>query len=36
MIVKKIQSLRNRMVAQIEKIQEMFNNNLEEFKNSDE
>ena len=33
MIVKMIQNLRNRMEAQIEKIQEMFNKDLEELKN---
>ena len=33
MIVKMIQNLRNRMQAQIEKIQEMFNKDLEELKN---
>ena len=33
MIVKMIQNLRNRMEAQIEKIQEMFNEDLEERKN---
>ena len=33
MIVKMIQKLRNRMEAQIEKIQEMFNKDLEEIKN---
>ena len=32
-IVKIIQNLRNRMEAQIEKIQEMFNKDLEELKN---
>ena len=33
MIVKIIQDLRNRMEAQIEKIQQMFNKDLEELKN---
>ena len=33
MIVKMIQNLRNRMEAQTEKIQEMFNKDLEELKN---
>ena len=33
MIIKMIQNLRNRMEAQIEKIQEMFNKDLEELKN---
>ena len=33
MIIKLIQNLRNRMVAQIEKIQEKFNKDLEELKN---
>ena len=33
MIVKMIQNLRSRMEAQIEKIQEMFNKDLEELKN---
>ena len=33
MIVKMIQNLGNRMEAQIEKIQEMFNKGLEELKN---
>ena len=33
MIVKMTQNFRNRMEAQIEKIQEMFNNDLEELKN---
>ena len=33
MIVKMIQNPRNRMEAQIEKIQEMFNKDLEELKN---
>ena len=33
MIVKMIQNLGNRMEAQIEKIQEMFNKHLEELKN---
>ena len=33
MIVKMIQNLRNRMEAQIEKIKEMFNKDLEELKN---
>ena len=33
MMVKMIQNLRNRMEAQIEKIQEMFNKDLEELKN---
>ena len=33
MIVKTIQNLRNRMEAQIEKIQEMFNKDLEKLKN---
>ena len=33
MIVKMIQNLRNRMQAQIVKIQEMFNKDLEELKN---
>ena len=33
MIVKMIQNLRNRMEAWIEKIQEMFNKDLEELKN---
>ena len=33
MIVKVIQNLRNRMEAEIEKIQEMFNKDLEELKN---
>ena len=33
MIVKMIQTLGNRMEAQIEKIQEMFNKDLEELKN---
>ena len=33
MIVKMIQNPRNRMEAQIEKIQEMFNTELEELKN---
>ena len=33
MIVMMIQNLRNRMEAQIEKIQEMFNKDLEELKN---
>ena len=33
MIVKKIQNLRNRMEARIEKIQELFNKDLEELKN---
>ena len=33
MIVKMIQNLRNRMEAQIEKIQEMFNKDLEKVKN---
>ena len=33
MIVKMIQNLRNRMEARIEKIQEMFNKDLEELKN---
>ena len=32
MIVKMIQNLRNRMEARIEKIQEMFNKDLEELK----
>ena len=32
-IVKMIQHLRNRMEAQIKKMQEMFNKNLEELKN---
>ena len=32
-IVKMIQNLKNRMEAQIEKIQEMFNKDLEELKN---
>ena len=32
MIVKMIQNLRNRMEAQIEKIQEMFNKDIEEIK----
>ena len=32
MVVKMIQNLRNRMEAQIEKIQEMFNKDLEELK----
>ena len=37
MIVKMIQNLRNRMEAQIEKIQEMFKRDLEELKkNTDE
>ena len=36
MIVKMIQNLRNRMEAWIEKIQEMFNKDLEELKNRDE
>ena len=37
MIVKMIQNLRNRMEAQIEKIKEMFNKDLEELKtNRDE
>ena len=34
MIVKIIQDLRNRMEAQIEKIQQMFNKDLEELKNN--
>ena len=34
MIVKMIQSLGNRMEAWIEKIQEMFNKDLEELKNT--
>ena len=33
MIAKMIQNLRNKMEAQIEKIQEMFNKDLEELKN---
>ena len=33
MIVKMIQELRNRMEAKIEKMQEMFNKDLEELKN---
>ena len=33
MIVKKIQDLRKRMEAKIEKLQEMFNKDLEELKN---
>ena len=33
MIVKMIQNLRNRMEARIEKIQDMFNKDLEELKN---
>ena len=33
MIVKMIQNLRNRMEAQIEKIQEIFNKDLEKLKN---
>ena len=33
MIVKMIQNLRNRMEAQIEKIQEMFNKDIEGLKN---
>ena len=33
MIAKMIQNLRNRMEAQMEKIQEMFNKDLEELKN---
>ena len=33
MIVKVIQNLENRMEARIEKIQEMFNKDLEEWKN---
>ena len=33
MIVKMIQNLRNRMEAWIEKIEEMFNKDLEELKN---
>ena len=33
MIVKMIQNLGNRMEAQIEKIQEIFNKDLEELKN---
>ena len=33
MIVKMIQNLRNRMEARIEKIQEMFNKDLEKLKN---
>ena len=33
MIVKMIQNLRNRMEARIEKIQEIFNKDLEELKN---
>ena len=33
MIVKMIQNLGNRMEAQIKKIQEMFNEDLEELKN---
>ena len=33
MIVKMIQDLRNRVEAQIKKIQEMFNKDLEELKN---
>ena len=36
MIVKMIQNLWNRMEAHIEKIQEMFNKDLEEIKNRDE
>ena len=36
MIVKMIQSLGNTMEAWIEKIQEMFNKDLEEIKNRDE
>ena len=36
MIVKMIQNLRNRTEAWIEKIQEMFNKDLEEIKNRDE
>ena len=35
MIVKMIQYLGNRMEAQIEKVQEMFNKNLEKLKNND-
>ena len=35
MIVKMIQNLGNRMDAQIEKIQEMFNKDLEELKNKE-
>ena len=34
MVVKMIQNLRNRMEAWIEKIQEMFNKDLEELKNN--
>ena len=34
MIVKMIQDLRKKMEAQIEKIQEMFNKDLEELKNN--
>ena len=33
MIVKMIQNLRNRMEARVEKIQEVFNRDLEELKN---
>ena len=33
MIIKMIQNLRNRMETRIEKIQEMFNKDLEEIKN---
>ena len=36
MIVKMIQDLRKRMQAKIEKMQEMFNKDLEEQKNKDE
>ena len=36
MIVKMIQDLRKRMKAKIEKMQEMFTNDLEELKNRDE
>ena len=35
MIVKMIQYLGKRMEAQIEKVQEMFNKNLEKLKNND-
>ena len=34
MIAKMIQDFRNRMVAQTEKIQEMFNKDLEELRNN--
>lgn len=36
MIVKMIQDLRKRMEVQIEKLQEMFNKELEDLKNKDE